>query len=160
MTSNRPILHPTDFSADSALAFRLACLLARDVGGRLIVLHVQSGTGAHKEGPNVVEEVLWKQLHALRPEHLTVPVEHHLHPGDTVDQILRMAKDKDCGLIVMGTAGRSGLRRVFTASVADRIRRKAHCPVVTVQGAYRMGHGDSTQGRPDRAVAVAGAAQT
>jgi nucleotide-binding universal stress UspA family protein len=133
----------------------VACSLARDVGARLIVQHFQPETGAHEDGADVVEEVLWKQLRALRPDNLATPVEHHLHRGMAAEQILRVAKETGSGLIVMGTAGRRGLRRVFTASIADRIRKKAACPVVTVQGATRLGHGDSAPECHERAPAVA-----
>jgi len=40
MLAIRAILHPTDFSERSQLAFRLACSLARDYGARLILVHV------------------------------------------------------------------------------------------------------------------------
>lgn len=60
----KTILHPTDFSERSALAFRLACSLARDYGARLILLHV-----AEPPRTNAVEGVAippvvvdWQQL--------------------------------------------------------------------------------------------------
>ena len=37
----RTVLHPTDFSRHSEIAFRLACSLARDYGAELHVLHVE-----------------------------------------------------------------------------------------------------------------------
>ena len=36
----RTVLHPTDFSAESDYAFKLACALARDYGARLVALYV------------------------------------------------------------------------------------------------------------------------
>jgi universal stress protein A len=37
-------------------------------------------------------------------------------------------------VIVIGTHGRSGLGRVFMGSVAERVLRRASCPVLTVRG--------------------------
>jgi nucleotide-binding universal stress UspA family protein len=51
-----------------------------------------------------------------------------------VDEILRLATDEPCDLIVIGTHGRGGLSRFFLGSVADRIVRLAPCPVMTVRG--------------------------
>ena len=55
------------------------------------------------------------------------------HPvGDT---ILGSARDSGVEVIVMGTHGRSGVRRVFLGSVAEHVLRHAECPVVTIRTA-------------------------
>ena len=48
-------------------------------------------------------------------------------------EILRYAKEVDADLIVMGTHGRSGLVQMLIGSVAEKIVRKAPCPVLTVR---------------------------
>jgi nucleotide-binding universal stress UspA family protein len=50
-----------------------------------------------------------------------------------VDEILKLATDERCDLIVIGTHGRGGLSRFFLGTVADRIVRLAPCPVMTVR---------------------------
>jgi len=65
-------------------------------------------------------------------------------PGVEVDAVLRqgapwteigaVAKERDAGLIVMGTHGRRGLARMMLGSVAERVVRTAPCPVLTVHG--------------------------
>jgi universal stress protein A len=139
MLAIKTILHPTDFSATSAHAFQLACSLARDHGGRVIVLHVavppvagyraigEPSTGEWKE----LEEQL-KQIHA---DDLKVPVEHILEQGDPAAEIIRVAQEIKSDMIVMGTHGRSPLRRLLMGSVAEQVVRKASCPVLTVRGA-------------------------
>jgi nucleotide-binding universal stress UspA family protein len=137
MFSIRTILHPTDFSAPSDNAFRLACALARDHGSRLIVLHVSPPqVVAYGDmilpATNVDFKHLKGKLLALQgPD--PVRVEHLLEEGDPVAEILRVARETDCDLVVMGTHGRRGLGRLLMGSVAEQLVRRAPCPVVTVK---------------------------
>ena len=48
-------------------------------------------------------------------------------------EIIRYAKEKDIDMIVMGTHGRSGLVHMLMGSVAEKVVRKAPCPVLTVR---------------------------
>ncbi|HEY8505794.1 MAG TPA: universal stress protein [Gemmataceae bacterium] len=136
----RTVLHPTDFSENSAFALRLASSLARDYGGRLIVLHVAPpaivgyGEGAVPPEPEGYMDMLREQLHALVSEkEAGVPVEYVLTEGETVPEILRVAEERGCDVIVMGTHGRTGLGRVLLGSVAEQVVRRAPCPVVTAK---------------------------
>jgi len=54
--------------------------------------------------------------------------------GVPYERIVRAARSKRAGLIVIGTHGRTGLSRVFVGSVAERVVRLAPCPVLTVRG--------------------------
>jgi nucleotide-binding universal stress UspA family protein len=137
MLSFRTILHPTDFSERSLCAYQLACSLARDHGGRVIVLHVSPPPTTHGEvvarrQPNHHEEVLREQLHQLHPPDGKTSVEHRLVEGEADTEILRAARELACDLIVMGTHGRTGLRRALMGSVAEQVIRLAPCPVLTV----------------------------
>ncbi len=53
--------------------------------------------------------------------------------GDPAREILRVAAENECDLIVMGTHGRTGLERVLMGSVAEAVSRKAPCPVLTAK---------------------------
>jgi nucleotide-binding universal stress UspA family protein len=61
-------------------------------------------------------------------------------PGETIEVgsparvILETAERERCDLIVVGTHGRSGLRRLMIGSVAEHVIRHARCPVLTVRG--------------------------
>ena len=138
------ILHPTDFSDCSGYAFRLACSLARDYGARLVVLHVAeplmavAGEGVLMLPPTFDLELLRKQLQQLEPRNPKVQVEHRLVQGDAAAEILRIAAETKCDLIMMGTHGRTGLRRVLMGSVAEQVVRKASCPVLTVKTPQRQ----------------------
>jgi len=53
--------------------------------------------------------------------------------GVPFDEILRYAKHQRAGAIVMGTHGRTGLKRFFLGSVAESVLRGAQCPVVVIR---------------------------
>jgi nucleotide-binding universal stress UspA family protein len=131
MLSIRTILHPTDFSECSGHAFQLACSLARDHGARVIVLHVISVPLVQEK--RLYREEVEMELNRLVALDSKVPVEHQLEEGDAATQILRVAQETSCDLIVIGTHGRTGLGRLVMGSVAEQVLRKASCPVLTVR---------------------------
>jgi nucleotide-binding universal stress UspA family protein len=141
MLAIRTVLHPTDFSERSDLAFRLACSLARDYGARLIVLHVaEPPVAVAGEGVLLIPtpadlEPLRERLGGLRPRDPKVPVEHRLAEGNAAAEILRVAEEAKCDVIVLGTHGRTGLARLLLGSVAEQVLRRASCPVLTVRAA-------------------------
>jgi nucleotide-binding universal stress UspA family protein len=147
MLTIRTILHPTDFSQASRYAFQMACALARDYQARLIVLHVEAPPMSTLGGfpavpPLPVEydrENLEKQLHRLQPPDSAMRVEHCLVPGDPVMEVLRVAREESCDLIVMGTHGRTGLRRLLMGSVAEQVVREAPCLVLTLKNPLPVG---------------------
>ncbi len=52
--------------------------------------------------------------------------------GDTVDEILDLAKAEKAGLLIMGTHGKRGLEKILLGSVAERVLKNAHCPVLVM----------------------------
>jgi nucleotide-binding universal stress UspA family protein len=134
----RSILHPTDFSEHSEWAFHLASALARDHGARLIVLHVNPtpvfrGELVTEAHPNRYHDQVWNKLQGLIVPGPGVPLECQLADGKPQDEILRVARENHCDLIVLGTLGRTGLPRLVMGSVAEQVMRKASCPVLTVR---------------------------
>lgn len=132
------ILHPTDFSERSEYAFRLACVLARDHGARLILVHVVPPPVAHGEvvarrGPDGYYEQLERELARIQPPDPGIRVERRLEDGDPGIVIVQLAREIPCDVIVMGTHGRTGLGRLLMGSVAEHVVRKSPCPVLTVK---------------------------
>jgi nucleotide-binding universal stress UspA family protein len=135
------ILYPTDFSAESRPAFEVACALARDGGGRVVILHVErpplASLGGFAGVPPLPSEYdrqnLEEQLRAIQPSHPGVAIEYRLEYGVPEEGILKIAQEIDADVIVMGTHGRTGLKRFLMGSVAEYVVRKAPCPVLTVR---------------------------
>jgi nucleotide-binding universal stress UspA family protein len=141
------ILFAADYSECSEAAFRVARLLAHDRETRLIVLHVvarlRSGHQpllANEEGAvplrAATEEnprtALAEWLRSLYPASELVRVEYRTTEGRPADELLRVAEEEACDLIVMGTHGRSGVARLLAGSVAEEVLRRGRCPVLTV----------------------------
>ena len=55
-----------------------------------------------------------------------------IREGNTTAEILDQASSMNADLLVMGTHGRSGFERLLLGSVAEKVLRKARCPVLTV----------------------------
>jgi nucleotide-binding universal stress UspA family protein len=132
----------TDYSEHSEYAFQAACELARDYGARLIVLHVlQTVRSPRPRGDDRQGGSSWsgndrdslrKELYRLKSPDPAVRLEHRLKEGRPAAEILRMADEERCDLIVMGMHGRTGLDRAPIGRVAEEVLRRARCPVLVV----------------------------
>ena len=139
------ILLPTDFSSYSQEATQYACGFVEKFDAQLHLMHVleklPSTTPAFggglalssyvKESRQAAEKAM-SQI--LDPDwHESHEVVCSIEEGTPFLAILRYAKQNDIDLIVMGTHGHSGLAHVLMGSVAERVVRKASCPVLTVR---------------------------
>ena len=125
----RLILHATDFSRASAAAFARAVELARHDRAGLFLLHVVLPASPFLAGDvNLPPSYLELQARARRQ------AEGRLADGAPAQEILKWARRKRAGLIVIGTHGRSALGRFVMGSVAERVVRLATIPVLTVRG--------------------------
>lgn len=142
--SIRHLLVPVDFSPGSDLAFDHAVALAKVFDADVHVLHVfQVPTyalpdGAFIPGADAVAEILTsaeKEVHSRVERAASSGVRFHAHTTEgAVDQeILRVAGRTHADMVVMGTHGRTGLRKVLLGSVAERVVRAATMPVITVR---------------------------
>jgi nucleotide-binding universal stress UspA family protein len=139
MKSITTILHPTDFSDPAESSFQLACALASDMKARLIAFHVvQPAVYVHNLDFTSPDHELkaWEQLRRLQQtaqEGYGLDIDIDLTEGEPAAEILKVARDRHCDLIVMGTHGRTGLRHLLMGSVAEKVVRKACCPVLTAR---------------------------
>jgi nucleotide-binding universal stress UspA family protein len=129
----KAILFPTDFSTASDAALAHAETLAKQSGARLVIVHVEEPPLAYGGGelyyglPEPNSERIQKMLEDVRPRDPAVPFEHRLSMGDPAGEVVRIAGDEGCEMIVMGTHGRTGLTRLLMGSVAEQIVRRAPC---------------------------------
>ena len=133
------ILFATDFSPSSDYAFNLASALARDYKARLLIAHVHelptTAFGEFGALPPDGEdaEAARERLAALRLPDASLDVKYLLTEGVPATQILKLADEHGCDLIVVGSHGRRGLERLLMGSVAELVVRRAHCPVLVVK---------------------------
>ncbi len=57
----------------------------------------------------------------------------HIHIGQPAEVLVRMAEERCCDLVVMGTHGRSALAGLLAGSVASRVLHLAKCPVLLIK---------------------------
>ena len=148
MLTLKRILVPVDFSPCSRSALRHACLLGELLGATIDVVHIwpaPSYIEPHMalEAPEGPGPTLWQyarigasrdmeQFLADFQRSCRVKISMRLEQGDPCDTILKIAKDGRFDLIVMGTHGRTGTSPVWMGSVAEKVVRRSHCPVLTV----------------------------
>lgn len=135
------ILIPTDFSEGSRPALAMAEALARAERAELILMHVapeRIPTGGTFLVPPILEPER-EELARLEQREIAalsgITVRTHFCQGDPAAEILLMADDLRCDLIVMGSHGRTGLRRLLMGSVAESVCRRAPCPILIVRDA-------------------------
>lgn len=144
----RHILVPDDFSEASRHALAYAATLARALGARLTVLHVGPPIPAVTWAvPDITAQqaALWTEVLAAREQDAHRSLAHDVAPlsdlgveplfreGEPSDVIVDVAGTVGADLIVMGSHGRTGLRRALLGSVAERTARHAACPVLIVR---------------------------
>jgi nucleotide-binding universal stress UspA family protein len=134
------ILHPTDFSPGSAAAFDYACDLARDYDAKLIVVFaVGLGVPIAPSGMVMPQDIIElrtqaeNQLNELKPQGSAIRLDRVIRDGPAPAVILDAADEFAVDLIVMGTHGRTGFRRLVLGSVAEEVVRRAPCPVLLVK---------------------------
>lgn len=140
------ILVPTDFSDYSRAALEYGCAVAEKFGAELHLLHVlqdlvglvpEPGLAFPPPGDYMRElqasadRALDELPGPLAPEGLSI--ERATRQGPPFVEIVRYAREAEIDLIVLGTHGRSGLAHMLLGSVAEKVIRKAPCPVLTVR---------------------------
>jgi nucleotide-binding universal stress UspA family protein len=138
------ILAPTDFSRNAEEALRFAVPLARQLGGKITLLHsidwqvnsqMQSAPGIIDTMNKVAKDAAKDRLDRLARSKV---------PGDLLEKtIVRFApshvgipegaRELKIDLIVISTRGHTGLQRILLGSTAARVVRHASCPVLTVR---------------------------
>ncbi len=137
--NRKKILFATDFSDLSQAALAYATTLAQHDGATLFIVHVieppptSAASELYMAVPMESEEDAEGILRAVVPSSKDVPVEHKLLRGNPADEIVRLADEEGCDLIVLATHGRTGLLRLVMGSVAEAVVRRARCPVLTVK---------------------------
>ena len=149
MKAFKSILCPVDFSEFSRRALDHALAVARCYGATVTALHVATPlpTGVNVPAylgaevavpmalPATDRAVLREQVQRLADAERApgVPVNVAVEEAPDVHrEILVQAERLGSDLIVLGTHGRSGFERLFLGSTAERVLRKARCPVMTV----------------------------
>jgi nucleotide-binding universal stress UspA family protein len=134
------ILCPVDYSEASAGALRYAAAVAEHFVTRLIVLIVEDplltaamdlGTGAHWTRRASEQELVTFVSDAIGDDAATLALcEYEVAMGKPAVEILRVARERSCDLIVMSSHGLTGARKLFFGSTTERVLRETKVPVL------------------------------
>lgn len=141
----KTILFPTDFSNGARAAMDHVVSLARDYHARLILLYViQDISIAEWYIPSALsvadlledmQKSAWQEMEKWGAEvsSKVKEVEKIVVRGVPFVEIIRTARGEKADLIVIGTHGRTGIDHMLFGSTAEKVVRKAPCPVLTVR---------------------------
>lgn len=151
------ILVPLDSSEHSIRALQTAIEIAKELGGKLTLLHVYNVTVTPMVVPEpttltpsgvpvITPTEVSRMVEAARDvgKHILddaerkaqkedVHFESTLKEGNTVQEILKLAKEGNSDLIVIGVRGVSKLRELLLGSVSENVIKHAPCPVLVVK---------------------------
>ena len=143
MVTLKKILCPVDHSECSYLALKYAISLALKDEAKLYLMHVIDSrlydTEMYKFSPYKLNEIDESKIRADLMKSLpegtmdVLEVETIVVKGVPFNEIINAATEISVDLIVIGTHGRTGLSHVMLGSVAEKVVRKATCPVLTVR---------------------------
>jgi nucleotide-binding universal stress UspA family protein len=154
----RTILVPVDFSDCSLEGLTYSVRLARELGARIIVVHITDlgpvmmttdyGEYCSPRCMKAAENQCGDQMKGFlsRVDFDGVPVDTRAVAGYCPGAIHEIAATEGADLIVIATHGRTGLRRAVMGSVAEGTVRHAVCPVLVVSAlptARRIGLSES-----------------
>lgn len=141
----RRVLFPTDFSDPAEYAWPYALAFAQEFGAEVHLLHVVAPPPRLAEtytvnfDPEKMVQTLVAEANGAMDQQVEKVKERKLifhrevRVGVDYREILDYATKHDMDLIVMATHGRTGLAHVLLGSVAEKVVRKAPCPVLTIK---------------------------
>ena len=152
MKKFKKILVPTDFSEAAERALEYAFTFASAMDLDILLLHVIDGGPvqamlyahemlkqeyldrmSHEDMAKEAKRVLEKEKQKGVTYDRKLNVTTHVREGVPYDQIVKVAKDKGVDFIVMGARGVTALEEMFIGGVAEKVSRRAPCPVFLVR---------------------------
>jgi nucleotide-binding universal stress UspA family protein len=141
------ILIPTDFSESSRYAVKYAIDMNNTIKikARLYLLHVLQDFTEFSEydlSPTILPQlyVEFEENAAKRLEEMVgTMIPHDMHcdtyllHGVPFHEIIQFAKQEKIDLIIIGTRGRTGLKHILFGNTAEKVVKKAPCPVLSVR---------------------------
>ncbi|MFY9797226.1 MAG: universal stress protein [Candidatus Nitrosopolaris sp.] len=141
----KKILVPIDGSECSLEAAKYATRIAKDENAQLYCIHVMTSVPYGIANAPAIEEYLkdleqkvqsWFDKVRDMAKNECIPdlkTETFTDVNSVVGSIIDYATSKNIDLIVIGTRGRTGLKRFFMGSVANGVVQHAHCSVYLVR---------------------------
>ena len=146
----KKILVPYDFSKVAKNAFNFACELGKETDhSDIVLLNVIEHPTADSfrtmgmQDIDPMEQLYIKRLIETTRKKLETVIEEANYPNDKLFHKIQMGNvsvtivdeitEESAELLIVGTEGADGLNEFFVGSNAEKIVRKAHCPVITIR---------------------------
>jgi len=133
------ILFATDFSPHSNAALPYAAAIARQYGAKIYGAHIVASEDYLFTAPDLwpahlqQQEQLEQEVKGRLAEQLRgIQHETLFGVGDVWNTLYRLIGEHDIDLLVVGTHGRTGARKLLMGSIAEKIFRQAACPVLSI----------------------------
>ncbi len=144
----KKILVPTDFSENANLALRYAIQVANKFGSTISVLHayqVATSTGNLVSIDHIVkvdrEEELKALISEIKPLLVTnTRIESQVIKATSVESICTAAEKLKADIIIMGTKGADGMKKLFLGSTASNVILHTSIPVLAIPSDFQNFH--------------------
>jgi nucleotide-binding universal stress UspA family protein len=145
--SFKNILFLTDLSGPSVTALPFATMIARSYGSKLTALHVLLPSPYTYMAADMSATLMGDQEDAAKAEMERVGAQFAGMPHETIIErsggiwpaLSKTLKEREIELIVLGTHGRTGLKKALLGSFAEEVFRRTVVPVLTIGPAVRSG---------------------
>jgi nucleotide-binding universal stress UspA family protein len=139
-----PIVCGTDFSRTATEAVDIAAALARRLGTKLLLVHVDEFLGMGEVDPKLFDAALSQRRidldrEAARLRDAGTAVEEQLLSGSAFDALATTAGESHARLVVVGAVGHGLSRRLLVGSVAERTAETSPVPTLVVRPGGRLG---------------------
>ena len=140
----KKILVPTDFSENANLALRHAIQVANQFGATVTVVNIYqitTTTGSLKSIDHIVQSDREEEISVLIEEMKSLltnnaRMESQVRKGSSVENICQIAEKLKVDIIIMGTKGADGMKKMFLGSTASNVILNTTIPVLVVPGVY------------------------
>jgi nucleotide-binding universal stress UspA family protein len=139
-----PIVCGTDFSPTAIEAVDIAAAMARRLGTKLVLVHVDELFGLAAGDPRLFELAVAQRRGKLNQEAarlrgLGTDVKEKLLPGSVFDKLVDATTESKARLVVVGAVGHGLARRLLVGSVAERTAEVSPVPTLVVRPGSRLG---------------------
>ncbi len=144
MPKLQKIICALDLSEHSKTVAEYACMLAKAMNASIVAVYaaptLTQYTGFHVP-PNTIDSFVGeivsgaeKAMAQFVSENFEgVETKAEVVVGYAAEEILEIAAKEEADMIVMGTHGRKGIDRILFGSVAERVVKNSHLPVLTIR---------------------------
>ncbi len=141
----KKILVPIDFSDYSKNALKYAVPFAKQFGAEILLLYVVEPTiypadfsfgqvsfpsmeaEMYKRGSEELKKLAEKEIKD------TVKWQTRIETGKAFAEIIRIAEEENIDMIIIATHGHTGVEHIIFGSTAEKVVRKAPCPVLSLR---------------------------